>query len=186
MTISENPDSKVNSLEEKEKSKKQLVLMEDETSGELISSPSEAKVRFSGNDLNAENIDPYMSLPVNNADWGKGELLKREVDEMLMVWSGDKETLPSAVRAYRIEGLGKADSLLFFKIQIESDRYDFDFIFRRADGTVKKYNLNFPRREEIFESGGDVEFYLKEIAAKEERYVSGERKKPWRVSGQEK
>lgn len=182
MTISENPDSKVNSLTEKEKSKKQFIRLEDETSGELISSPAEAKVRFSENDLNADNIDSYMSLPVDNADWGKGELLKQQVDEMLMVWSGDKETLSPTVRAYRIEGLGKADSLMFFKIQIKSDRYNFDFIFRRADGTVKEYNLNFPRREEIFESGGDVEFYLREIAAKEERYASGERKKPWHLS----
>lgn len=182
MSISENPNSKLNSLAEKEKSKKQFIRLEDEISGEAISSPDDAKVRFSEEDSNADSIDSYMSLPVDNADWGKGELLKQQVDEMLIVWSVDKKALPLAVRAYRIEGLGKADSLMFSKIEIKSDRYNFDFIFRRTDGTVKKYNLNFPRREEIFESGGDVEFYLKEIAAKEDRYASGERKKPWHVS----
>lgn len=182
MTISENPDSKVNISEEKGKSKKRFIRLQDEVSNEMVSFPSGVRVNYSENDLNADNIDPYMSLPVENADWGKGELLKQQVDEMLMIWSGDKAVLPLAVRVYKIEDLGKADSLMFSKLQIKKDKYDFVFIFKRSDGTIKQYNLNFPRREEIFESGGDVEFYLKDIAAKEERYASGERKKPWHLS----
>lgn len=186
MSISENPDSKLNSSEEKGKSKKRFISLQDEISSEVISFPSEVKVRFSENNLNPDQIDSYMSLPVNNADWGNGELLKRQVDDILMVWSGDKVVLPLVVHVCKIKGLGKADSLMFSKLQIKKDRYDFVFIFKRFDGTVKQYNLNFPRREEIFEAGGDVEFYLKEIAAKEERYALGKRKKSWHVSGQEK
>ncbi|MBI5753856.1 hypothetical protein HZA40_01785 [Candidatus Peregrinibacteria bacterium] len=177
-----NIESRVDGLKEKEKAKKPLDGLMNETAGDLVSSPKESSVNFSEENLQKKDIDPLMSLPFEQANWQNGEFLKQQIDELLLAWSADKQKLDSTTRAYSLEGLGKAGVILFFKIEIKDDRYYFDFTFRRADGTVKKYGLNFARRKEIFQAGGDVEFYLKQIVEKEEKAALNKREKPWHVA----
>lgn len=117
-----------------------------------------------------------------NISWQNGEFLKNFVNEMLLTWSQDKGRLEEVKQAFKMEDFSGGEGELFVSMHIDGDRYYFDFNFVRNDGTSRKYSLNFARIADIVGTGGDIEFYLNEIAKKEESY-SKRKKKPWHVSG---
>lgn len=157
-------------------------LLSDDTAVDLVEKEENVPLV----EYKESNVDSWISdnaywKNFENISWQNGEFLKSFVDEILLTWSQDKNKLKEVKRAFRMEDFSGGDGELFISMHIDGDRYYFDFNFVRNDGTSKKYSLNFARKEDIVEAGGDIEFYLKEIADKENKYPK-HKKKPWHVS----
>lgn len=157
--------------------------LSDDTANDLIEEDEKARPV----EYKESNVDAWVSNNAywknfENISWQNGEFLKSFVNEILLTWSQDKGGMQEVKRAFRMEDSPGGEGELFVNMHIDGSRYYFDFNFVRSDGTSRKYSLNFVRREDLVEAGGDIEFYLKEIADKEEGYHK-HKKKPWHVSG---
>lgn len=189
-----NPESGNN----KERPSSQEVVHEDEAPGKRYSLSDDA-----ANDLVEKKKVPPVGYKESDADawikdssfwdnfesisWKNGEFLKDFVNDTLLIWSQDKGSIEEVRRAFRMEDFYGEIAEVFVSMRVDGDRYYFDFNIVRGDGTSKKYSLNFARREDIVEVGGEVEFYLKNISIKELIYSKSAKKpkmKQWRVSGE--
>lgn len=176
----EQPHQK-ETLRETEYPKKRYSLS-DAAAKDLVEEEKVPPVEYKESNVDAWVSDNAYWKNFENISWQNGEFLKSFVNEMLLTWSQDKGRLEEVKQAFKMKDFSGGEGELFVSMHIDGDRYYFDFNFVRNDGTSKKYSLNFVRREDLVEAGGDIEFYLKEIADKEEGY-SKRKKKPWHVSG---
>lgn len=157
--------------------------LSDDTASDLIEEDKKVPpVEYKESSVDSWISDNAYWKNFENISWQNGEFLKSFVNEMLLTWSQDKNRLEEVKQAFKMEDFSGGEGELFVSMHIDGDRYYFDFNFVRNDGTSRKYSLNFVRREDLVEAGGDISFYLEEIAKKEETY-SKRKKKPWHVSG---
>ncbi len=158
--------------------------LSDDAAADLVEGKTDkAPVEYKESDADSWIKDSFSWDNFESISWKSGEFLKDFVNETLLVWSQDQGSIETVKRSFRMGDFSGGTAEMFISMHVDAGRYYFDFNFVRTDGTSKKYSLNFARREDIVEVGGDVKAYLEQIAEKEAVYAT-HKKKPWHVSGE--